>query len=287
MAKVAEQKKKWVAELASLMVNNKVVGVVNMENLPAKQLTIMRAKLRDRVQIKMAKRRFINIAIDQAKSQKKDLEKLKPLLKGMPALIFTKENPFGLAKTLKQNKSKAAAKAGQTAPANIVIPAGPTQFAPGPIISDLSSIGLKTGVEGGKVSVREEKTVIKEGEKFTQKLADVLGKLGMTPMEIGLALTAVYEDGIIYGKDILAIDQTQLLNDLKRAAQEALAVSIEAEYATKDNITQLIARSFNEAKHVAIAHQVITDVVTEHMIKQATREAKNIAKHAQLPEETA
>ncbi len=285
MAKVAEYKKKWVAELASLMAQSKVIGVVNMENLPAKQLTVMRAKLRDKVHIRMAKRRLINIAIEQAKSERKGLEKLKPCLSGMPALIFTKENPFRLAKVLKDNKSKAPAKAGQSAPANIVIPAGPTQFAPGPIISDLSSIGLKTGVEGGKVSVREEKTVIKEGEKFTQKLADVLGKLGITPMEIGLDLTAVYEDGVIYGKDVLSVDQAQLIGDLKRAAAEALAVSVEVEYATRENIRQLIARTFNTAKQVALSNQVITDVVTEHLIKQAQLAAKNVAKQAGLPEE--
>lgn len=285
MAKVAEYKKRNVEELSALMLSNKVVGIVNMENLPAKQLQSMRAKLRDKVLIRMAKRRLILLAVEKANESRENLGSLKSYLRGMPALIFTEENPFRLAKALKENKSKAAAKAGQISPRDIVIPSGPTQFAPGPIISELSAIGLKTGVEAGKVSVREEKTVIMEGEKFSQKLADVLAKLGIQPMEIGLDLAAVYEDGIVYGKDVLSIDQTQLVNDLRSAAFSALALSAEIEYLTKDNIKSMVARSYNQAKHLALSNNIMTDIFAEKMVKESSLQAKALKERLSLPEE--
>ncbi len=284
MAKVAEYKKRKVKELEGLMLNNRVIAIVNMENLPAKQLQSMRAKLRSNVSIRMAKKRLIKLAIGNAKSSKKNLEKLEGHLNGMPALIFTKENPFKLAKALRENKSKAAAKAGQTSPREIIIPAGPTQFAPGPIISDLSAIGLKTGVEAGKVSVREEKAVIMEGEKFSQKLAEVLGKLGITPMEIGLDLVAVYEDGIVYGKEILSLDEQKVLEDMQKAAVTAINLSAGIGYPTKENIKRMIANAYNQAKYIAVSSNIMSDFVAEKMVKESSLQAKALKERLNIQE---
>jgi len=74
----------------------------------------------------------------------------------MPALLFTKENPFKLYNKLQKSKSSAPAKAGQTAPSEIVVPKGPTPFAPGPIIGELGALGIKTAVENIKKRSMEE-----------------------------------------------------------------------------------------------------------------------------------
>ena len=75
-----------------------------MENLPAKQLQHMKQNLRDRLVIKMAKTKLITLAIDQCK--KPNIQELKKHLKGMPALLFTKDDPFLLYSTLKKSKSR-------------------------------------------------------------------------------------------------------------------------------------------------------------------------------------
>src|SRR3989338_7572021 len=125
-AHVAEYKKEIVNELVNLMTEYPIIGVVNMENLPAPQLQKMRAQLRGNFYITMTKRRLMKLAIEQAKSSRKGIEQLENHLGGMPALIFTKENPFKLSKTLQKNKSPAPAKAGQTAPRDIVVNKGAT-----------------------------------------------------------------------------------------------------------------------------------------------------------------
>ena len=55
-----------------------------------------------------------------------------------------------------------AAKAGETAPEDIVIEKGPTSFKPGPIVGELQQAGIPAAIEGGKVRIRETKTVVKE-----------------------------------------------------------------------------------------------------------------------------
>mgnify|MGYP000252813721 CR=1 FL=1 len=76
-----------------------------------------------------------------------NMDQLTEKIKGMPALLFSKENPFTLYSILQKNKSPAPAKANQEAPKDIVVSAGPTTFAPGPIISELAEVGIKTKVD--------------------------------------------------------------------------------------------------------------------------------------------
>src|SRR3989344_2663282 len=194
-AHVAEYKKEIVTELVRMINEYPIIGVVNMENLQAPQLQKMRAQLRGNFFITMTKRRLIKLAFEETKSKKKGIEQLESHLGGMPALIFTKENPFKLSRTLQKSKSPAPAKAGQTAPRDIVVNKGVTSFAPGPIIGELALAGIKSGVEGGKVAIKEDSVVVKSGEKIKPKVAEILTRLGVQPMEVGLDLVAVYENG--------------------------------------------------------------------------------------------
>ncbi|MFQ5475249.1 MAG: 50S ribosomal protein L10, partial [Candidatus Nanoarchaeia archaeon] len=213
----SEAKKKDVAEFVDLIKTNNIVGAVNMESLPTKQLQNMRFQLRGKVVIKVGKRRLMTIALKEAAKDKKGVEQLIPHLKGMPGLIFTDNNPFSLYKTLDKNKSTAPAKAGQTAPNDIVVPAGPTPFAPGPIIGELGAVGIPAGIEGGKVAIKKDTVVAKEGEEISAQLAGLLTRLGIEPMQIGLALTAAYEGGNIFTKDVLSIDETEYFNNVTKA----------------------------------------------------------------------
>ena len=93
-AHVAPYKKEIVSNLVILITEYPIIGVVNMENLPAPQLQQMRAQLRGSFYITMTKRRLMRLAIAQTKAKKKNIEAIEAHLGGMPALIFTKENPF-------------------------------------------------------------------------------------------------------------------------------------------------------------------------------------------------
>ena len=171
-AHVAQYKKDVVKEIEKLIKEYPIVGALNVEGLPTPQLQNMRASLRPDVIIKVSKRRIIKFALEDSKKNVPGIEKLEPYLKGMPGLIFAKDNPFKLYKKLEKSKSPAPAKAGQTAPTDIIVPAGKTSFAPGPVLAELSSIGIKSGVEGGKVAIKQDSTVAKEGEDAGDDVGD-------------------------------------------------------------------------------------------------------------------
>jgi len=164
-----------------------------------------------------------------------------------PALILTDMSSFKLAKELRKGKSFVAAKAGQIAPNDLIVKAGPTSLPPGPIIGELGSVGIKASVEQGKVTIREDSIVVKSGNVISSKAADILVKLGIKPMEIGLNLIATYEDGFVFKKDVLAVDEKYYIDTLKLAVSEALNLSVSIGYITKENIELLLKKVEGEA----------------------------------------
>jgi large subunit ribosomal protein L10 len=270
-AHVSNDKKKIVEEFKALIKEYPVVGAVDVEKLPAKQLMIMRRKLQGSAHIQMSKRRLLAIALEESGIE--GLPELKNHLKGMPALLFSKDNPFKLFKILKKNKSPAPLKSGETAPKDVVVPAGPTGFAPGPIIGELGSIGLKAGIEGGKVAIKEEKIVLKEGEKVNAKLAALLQRLEIFPGEIGLNLTAVFENGDVLTKSVLDIDEDAFLAQITGAANDAFRLTIGISLPVKENITHLISLAQTDAVKLSDGADILTNDNVDSVLAKAEARA--------------
>ncbi len=271
-AHVAKEKKEVVSRLKKLIDEHKVVAAVDVENLPAKQLMNMRSQLRGKAYLLMSKKRLISIALDEA--GKEGLSELKKHLKGMPALLFSNDNPFALYKLLKKNKSPAPIKAGQTTPKDIVVKAGGTGFAPGPVIGELGAFGIKAGVEGGKVAIKEDKVVAKEGEQVSAKLAGLLQRLDIQPMEIGLNLVAAYEDGDVLGKDVLDIDEEAFMTQLKGAASDAFKLTIGVSLPLKENIELLLGKAQMEAIALADTQSILTKDTINRLLGKAEAHAE-------------
>ncbi len=269
-SKAAPEKKEVVKNIVTLGKQYPIIGILNMEGLPAGSLLQMKKQLRGKVELVMTRKTLIVLGLKDLKLQ--NGEKLIESVKGMPALMFTKDNPFELYKIIKKSKTPAAAKAGQIAPRDITIPAGPTPFTPGPVISEFAALGIKAGVEGGKVAVKQDALVVREGQPIEAKLASMLQRLGIEPMEIGLDLSCVYEKGIIYPKSVLDIDETQFMINLIGAAIEALNIAVEIGFTTKDNIEVFIAKAYREARAVGVEGNIAAPELAEDLAAKAPAE---------------
>lgn len=270
-AQAAPYKKEKVDEFAKLIAEYPIVGAVNMENLPARTLQKMREQLRGTVVLRMTKRRFLTLALAKASKNKPGIEKLEEYLRGMPAMLFTKDNPFTLYKTLKKNKSKAPAKAGQIAPTDIIVHAGPTSFAPGPVIGELGGLGIKAGIVDGKVAIKEDKVVCKEGSTISAALAGMLARLGIEPMEIGLDLVAAFEDGMIYTRSVMDINEDEYKSSISTGARWAFNLAMEAGVLTKETTKTLITKAARESRGLAVEAGILASGVTEDVLAKAHR----------------
>ena len=160
--------------------------------------------------------------------------------------MFTREDPFSIYKALEKSKVSAPARAGQKAPNDISIPAGPTPFPAGPMIGEFGQLGIKTEVKEGKISIKEDKLLLKEGDEIKPKVADLLAKLGIEPMRIGINLTLAYENGMIYRKDVLGVSEEEYISNIRLGSSQAFNLAMLISYTTKDTIqTQFLNIKFN------------------------------------------
>jgi large subunit ribosomal protein L10 len=248
-----------------------IIAILNLENLPARQLQKMKTKLRKDVEIRMTKKPVIKQALKE--SDKPNIIKLSEHLNGMPALLLSKENPFRLFKMLKQSKSAAPIKAGQISPKDIILPSGPTPFAPGPIIGELGMLKIKAGIEGGKVVIKQDAHVASKGDVVSAQLSSLLLRLGIEPMEIGLNLVALYENGEILTSDILDIDQDAFMAKLQGAARDAMNLAVDIAYPSKDTIVLLLQKLFRDSRAIAIERDILADLVVEQVLAKADAQA--------------
>ncbi len=249
---ISTWKKDQVKDIVKLFNEYPVAGIIDMQNLPALQFMKIRKQLKDKMYTKVTKRRLIIKAIEQLKD-KKNIEQLKNYLGGMPSLIFTKEDPFILQKQISKNKSNVAAKPGQIAPDDIKVDAGPTPFTPGPVIGELGKLGLKTEVKEGKIHLKEAKVLVKAGAVISPAVADLLTKLGIEPMTIGLNLVAAYENktGDILEKKVLSVDEKEYVDNLKQIALWAVNLAAFIEYPDAEILKMVIKKAYLSGKSVA------------------------------------
>lgn len=282
---VSQKKLQTVKEVGEQIKDFNVICVLDMHKLPARQLHDIRNKLRGKATIRMVKKRLIKFILKE--SGKKNIEKLLEHIQGEPALLLSKEDPFRLARIIMESKSKAKAKAGDTSPEEIVVKAGPTPLPPGPVIGELQRVKIPAMVQGDKIHVREDTIVAKEGDIISKELADILGKLGIEPMEIGLNLLVAWDNGILYGRDVLFIPAEKYLEDLQQAHAKAFNLAFNIGYYTPDNIPLFLSKAHNEALALAKATNTITKETIGEVLGKAKAHAETLKKHVKEPKESA
>jgi len=264
-------KKDEISDIKRLASEYKLVGLVDMYGIPARQVQDIRKNLRGKAELKMTRNTLIEHAFGEVG---KEITGLSSHLSGHSALIFTNENPFKLYSMLEKTKTKMAARPGEAAPEDIVVSKGPTSFRPGPIVGELQQAGIPAAIEAGKVTIRETKTVVKAGQEINKKLADALVKLDIKPMDVGLVLQAAFYEGSIFEADVLAIDETAFYNSIITAATHAFNLSVNASYPTRDTAGAIITKAVREARGVAVEAAVASSDVIDAVLGRAQAQAK-------------
>jgi large subunit ribosomal protein L10 len=266
-------KKDEVADIKKNAKAYKLIGLVDIYGIPAQQVQQIRRNLRGKAVIKVTRNTLIEHAFNEIGG---DIKNLSKYISGHSAIIFTNDNPFKLYKQLEKTKTKMAAKAGEKAPEDIVIASGPTSFKPGPIVGELQQAGIPAAIEGGKVKIRETKTVVKKGGVISAKLATILVKLDIKPMDVGVLLQAAFHDGSIYEPSVLAVDETVILGQIALASRQALALSLEAAIPTKDTAPALLTKAVRDARGLAVEAAIYEKDVVDAIIGKAYREGQAI-----------
>ncbi len=272
---IVVQKAAQVEEIKKLLDTYSALGVANLQKVRAAQLQEMKKKLKDVANIRVLKNTLMRRAVAEYKS-KPDLEKLEPMLSGSNIFLFTNINPFKLSLLLDKGRVRTTAKAGDVAAIDVIVPAGNTGLPPGPIISQLGSVGLPTRIEAGSVWINKDTMVAKKGDTIDARLASVLSKLNIKPVEVGLILKAVYEEGLVITDEHLRIDVNGFRKRLIEAISNAMNLSLNSGYPTSETISLLLQTAHRKAFNLALNAGIPTKETVGDMLRKAYAEAASL-----------
>lgn len=276
--KYPQKKVQMYQQIQEIPKKYNVIALVRMEKVRSSQLLPLRKKFKGEVEIISIKDKVAQKALAGVKIPA--IEKLAEKLVGQCVLMFTNMSPFKLNILLGKNKIMMAARGGDIASKEVIIKAGNTGITPGPILTDFKEAGVATKIDQGTVWITKDSTVAKKGDVISAKLATLLSKLDVKPVEAGISLDSAIAEGIIYAKYEMVIDVEKYRHAFAQAHQEALALSIEIGYVTKENIILLIAKAAQGARSVAIETGYLTDETKEQVLQKAHANARAIASKA-------
>jgi len=276
--KYPKRKTQLYQQLQEMPKKYDVVALVRMEKVRSSQLLPLRKKFKGEVEImsikdKVAKKALETLDIPGIKNIVEDLT-------GQCLFMFTNMSPFKLNVLLGKNKILLLARAGDIASKDIVIPAKNTGVAPGPILTDFKEAGVPTKIDQGTIWITKDTTPVEKGGIISPKLATLLGKLDIKAVEAGISLGAALEKGIHYSKEDLVIDVEKFRNELIQAHQEAMALSIEAVYVTKDNVEQILAKAAHASRAVSVEAGYLTEETKEQILQKGHSQATSLSEKA-------
>ena len=264
-----------VEKLSSIISESKMIGLVNVEGVGAKQLQGIRDSLRGSAIIKMSRNTLMIRALE--KSTKKGMKDLIEYVSGPVAFVFSEQDPFVLSKFLSENKAAAPAKGGQISPKDIVILAMNTGVAPGPFISELAGLKIPSRVKGGSIHITADTVAVKAGDVISNAMAMMLSRLGIEPMELQLTLIAAYTDGEVLTADSFVIDLEALFNQVLLGHQYAVNLSVNTGIPTEETMSLIITKASIEAKSLVRTIGFFVPEMVNEFLSKANSEALALA----------
>jgi large subunit ribosomal protein L10 len=241
--------------------------------VPADLMQRIRASLRGSARILVSKRRIA----EKALKDRKGFDNIRELPRNL-ALIFTNEGLFEIYSRVSSMTANVFVRPGEIAESDIIIPKGPTDLMPGPVLNDLKAMGIPTKIKGGKVEIEEDTAVVKAGDLIPRHVAEVLRALKIAPMEVRLRIKAALdEDGVVYREEVLSTTKEEMYKMVADASARAIAIAIELGELNDRTVNVLVPRAYMNAINLAAEIGLITDKTAEMLLIKAVMRAKALS----------
>jgi len=273
-----KRKAQMYQQLLEVPKKYKVIAIVKINKVRASQILPLRKALKGDVEFVCVKDRVAQKALEKLNIA--GIKGISEELTGQCLFLFTNMSPFKLNVLLSKNKIMMAARGGDIASVDIVVPAKNTGIAPGPMLTEFKEAGIPTKIDQGTIWIQKDTTPVKKGETINEKLAALLGKLDIKPVEAGISLYTALEEGLKYAAEEMIVDVAKVRNAFTQFHQEAISLSIEAAYVTADNINQILSKAAQSARSVSVESGFMTDETKEQILQKAHSQAKSVSTKA-------
>jgi len=271
-----EKKRLLYQELQELPAKFDIIALSKMSKVRATQLMTIRKKFRNDIKIRVIKNRVAQRSF-QKLNNRSDLEYLSKELEGQCALLFTNISPFKLNLIFDKNKVFLPAKGGDIATKDITVPAGNTGISPGPVLSEFKEANVATKIDQGTIWVSKDTVVARAGSIIPQKLASLMSKLNIKPIEAGISISLAIAEGMVLKENDLRINLDEYRDELSRSFHAAISLAIESCYPNTETIAYLIRKANQNAMALATQSGYLSPDTVQIILAKANANSQIIA----------
>jgi len=259
VAKSSKQKKaEYFEKLLGLLDKYPKILIVTCDNIGSNHMQRIRLSLRGKAVLLMGKNTMMRRAIRSNLSRNPKWESLLPAIYGNIGFIFTDQDLSGIKDLAMSTRVPASAKANTFAPKDVSIPKGITTLEPTKT-SFLQALNIASKITRGTIEILNDVHLIKKSERIGSSEATFLTMLNIKPFEYGLNVTSVYDDGAVYGVEILSLKDSDILAKFGAGIANVAALSLGLNLPTIAAFPHVVMNSYKNMLAIALATDYVFD----------------------------
>lgn len=275
-------KQKKIKEYIELLKNSRSFIVIDLENLETDIYKEFKGKLEGKGYVVKAikNRLFIKAMSETGLRGGEALSKY--LTKPVAVVFSSRSNVFELANELFSLYTYTKLKPGEKAPFDIVVPSGPTDIPPGPMMSVFGRLRIPAQPREGRIYVIRDTVVAKEGQEISPELASLLAKLDILPKIVRPKIIVGYEEGLLIEERDLKIEPLKYQEALKEAVKNALNLATEVVVPDTNILRIVFSKAHTRAINLATELGVISSETISILLTKALINATALAQRLGL-----
>ncbi|PAA75462.1 hypothetical protein BOX15_Mlig000285g3, partial [Macrostomum lignano] len=254
-AMVKGDKRKWkegfFEKLTALLSEYSKTFIVSVDNVGSKQMQQIRQSMRNEAVILIGKNTMIRKVVRAMLDDHPTLEKLLPHIRLNVGFVFTNQDLNEVRKKIEGNQVAAPARAGSIAPCDVVVPAQNTGLGPEKT-SFFQALNIQTKITRGTIEILSDVPLIKKNTKVGQSEATLLNMLKISPFSYGLRIRQVYDNGSVFGPQVLDIRDEDIVTRFLAGSRRVAALSLQLGTPTLASAPHSIVNAFKRCLAVAV-----------------------------------
>lgn len=245
-----ERKERMMTKTREYFTNYKNYMILNIHKVQSTQFKDITSELPRELKFLFAKNKIMKKVLNEIDPVKfKDV--ISQIYGNVLIVFFDNADPRTVLDVSNQHLRQAFATVGDFAKKDIIIPAGPTGMAPEKITL-FQSARMNTKINKGKIDVVSDHVIVPAGETVGISEANLLSMLNIMPFEFGMEIMRVYENGEVFNKDVLLIDESCIEAELSSAIASVAAISLGTEIITEASLPYEINNAYTDITKVVL-----------------------------------
>jgi len=261
---VPQRKQDYAARLNKYLDEYAQAMTICVNNVGSKSIAIQRKRLREKnVHVLMGKntiiRKVLNVRAERlesagnTKAAEQALRMLE-MVQGNVGFVFVPmdQDVGKIREEITSERVETAAKAGISAPDDVIVPAGPTGQDPSQT-SFFQALDIPTKINRGQVEIVSDVKLVTKGEKVNRSAAELLVMLNIKPFYYGITVHHIYQNGDVFPADVLDISASDIASAFNNAVREVAALCLALNYPTAASVPHSIMDAYKNMLAIGLA----------------------------------